>query len=123
LSAVPDVLAFEDFPPGEIVDYGGIEVSADETSSLRASSTRSRSTSTKERRARPSAAQGIPNQGKEIQIHSEVKSKPKETKSKSGETKSKRKGKQIQRIFFPPSGTFQWLRPRIKDQPILSVSA
>jgi hypothetical protein len=111
LSAVPDVLAFEDFPPGEIVDYGGIEVSADETSSLRASSTRSRSTSTKERRARPSAAQGIPNQGKEIQIHSEVQSKPKETKSKSGETKSKRKGKQNLSFFSPVIEILQRLKP------------
>jgi hypothetical protein len=75
LSAVPDGLAFEDFPPGKIVDYGGIEVSADETSSLRASSTRSRSTSTTERRARPSAAEGFPSQGKEIQEKREAKPK------------------------------------------------
>jgi len=75
LSAVPDGLAFEDFPPGKIVDYGGIEVSADETSSLRASSTRGRSTSTKDRRARPSAAEGFPNQGKEIQEKREAKPK------------------------------------------------
>jgi hypothetical protein len=76
LSAVPDGLAFENFPPGEIVDSGGIEVSADETSSLRASSTRNRSTSTKDRRARPSAAgrvskstrNEIKAKGNEIQI-------------------------------------------------------
>ena len=27
---MPDALAFEDFPSGEIVEYGGVEVSADE---------------------------------------------------------------------------------------------
>jgi len=81
---VPDGLAFEDFPPGEIVDYGGMEVSADETSSL----TRNRSTSTKDRRARPSAAEGFPSQGKEIQIHaqrnqSQRKRNPREKGSKT----------------------------------------
>ena len=27
---MPDTLAFEDFPAGEVVEYGGVEVSADE---------------------------------------------------------------------------------------------
>jgi acyl dehydratase len=30
LSAIPDTLVFEDFPLDEIVEYGGVEVSADE---------------------------------------------------------------------------------------------
>ena len=30
LSAMPEALAFEDFPAGEVVEYGGVEVSADD---------------------------------------------------------------------------------------------
>jgi hypothetical protein len=84
---VPDGLAFEDFPPGEIVDYGGIEVSADETSSLRASSTRNRSTSTTERRARPSAAEGFEIKGRKS------KSTRNEIKAKGNEIQEKREAK------------------------------
>jgi len=30
LRAMPDALYFEDFPPGEVVEYGGLDVSADD---------------------------------------------------------------------------------------------
>jgi len=64
---VPDVLAFEDFPPGEIVDYGGIEVSADEIIVFaREFDPQPFCIDEGAARAAPSAAQGFPNQGKEI---------------------------------------------------------
>jgi hypothetical protein len=110
LSAMPAALAFEDFPPGEIVEFAREfdpqPFHIDEGAARAA-----------ERSGRVSKSrEGNPNpRGR--------KAKPKETKSKSGERKSKRKGKQNVSFFSPVIETLQRLKPRLEEHAVLSSSA